>query len=172
MNPINIGNKIITATSKSFSQKPPQLVSLAVSDSFVKSIKTMTIDKDVFELFSQRFSALSQDKIKNLYHSCVKADGTPDKNAVDTFFELCTPPKQTFFQRIFSRNNEHSTAQRYGINFIANMLEKCKDSSGNFPEENLKFAKNLLNNTNIINSSDYTGILSAFKNQFVGCKNR
>ena len=65
MNPINIGNKVITITSKSFSQKSPQLLSHAVSDGFTKSIRTMSIDKDVFELFSQRFSALSQDKIKN-----------------------------------------------------------------------------------------------------------
>ncbi|MBO5949014.1 hypothetical protein J6Q66_09300 [bacterium] len=99
-------------------------------------------NKRIFSLFKKRFSGFSKDKIETLFKSCIRKNGEVDSNAADTFFQLLLGHKNIFGKILFACGL--NTGYKRGVFFTAGILNALRDKDGNFPQDNLDFAKSVI----------------------------
>ena len=140
-------------------------------DTFVKTTKqnlnlSVGKNKNAFAYFMSKIGKLPMDRVERAYMSCMNSKGEIAQNAIDTFFNICDLDEPSFLDRLRGKkNNANSPYYRYGINFVSSILESSKNSLGDFPQENLDFAEELLEKYTPMNESDFRKVIKASKNQ-------
>lgn len=95
------------------------------------------LNKETLNWLHSHFKNNPQSTIKKVYNSCLNSDNKISEHAI-SLLKKHTPHK-SILGKMFDTSNKKSAYEKFGLDFMAEMLESSKNASKNHTKENLDF---------------------------------